>query len=235
MRAASWTTPAILEVLGRGRWFAGLAADFQRGLVEGGRVRVLTVGERLFSRGDDGDGLYAILDGAVRVCAVTGDGKEIVLTRVEAPLWFGEIAVFDRQARTHDCLADGDVAALHVPLQAVDALLHSAPLRWRDLGMLAASKLRLTFAMLEDAAHPLVIRLARRLLVLAEGHGARTQLASRPVVQVTQEQLASMLSVSRQSLNAALKDLEQRGLVRVSYGLVELKDGDGLRTLIGER
>jgi len=64
------------------------------------------------------DGLFAAVDGALRVTAVTAAGREVMLTRAEPPTCLGESAVFDRQPRTHDCLADGDSVVLHVPVAA---------------------------------------------------------------------------------------------------------------------
>ncbi len=222
---------AHLSVLRGGRWFADLDDDRQRALVQAGRVRGLVDGTRLFSRGDDGDGLYAVLAGALCITATTESGREVMLTRMEPPTWFGEIAVFDRQPRTHDVVADGDSEVLHVPLVALDALLLREPLFWRDLGLLLSGKLRLTFAALEDsAALPLRPRLARRLVMLAEGHGEHHPDAKR-TLEVTQEQLAAMLSSSRQSVNQALKELEQHGLVRVAYGQIVLVDLEALRAL----
>jgi CRP-like cAMP-binding protein len=231
MRAASSST-AHLARLRQGRWFSELDDGFQHALLAAARVRPLVDDERLFARGDAPDGLYAIIDGAVRITAVSEAGKELLLTRVEAPGWFGEIAVFDRQPRTHDCIADGDAVVMHIPLPALDGLLAAEPLRWRDLGLLVASKLRLTFEILEDSAHlPLALRLGRRLLVLAGGHGEWRDQHKR-VLDVTQEQLASMLSASRQSVNQALKDLEHRGIVKVSYGQIELLDHDAIAGLL---
>lgn len=220
-----------LSLLRRGRWFADLDDELQRALVDGGRERALPDKARLFSRGDDGDGLYAVLDGALCITATSESGRELLLTRMEPPTWFGEIAVFDRQPRTHNVVADGDSRVLQVPLAVLDDLLGRRPVFWRDLGLLASGKLRLAFSVLEDAAAlPLKPRLVRRLLVLAEGHGERTTGVQR-VLDVTQEQLAAMVSSSRQSVNQALKDLEQEGLLRVAYGQIMLIDVEGLRNL----
>jgi CRP/FNR family transcriptional regulator, cyclic AMP receptor protein len=72
--------------------------------------------------------------------------------------------------------------------------------------------------------------LQRRLVMLAEGHGEHHPDAKR-TLEVTQEQLAAMLSSSRQSVNQALKELEQHGLVRVAYGQIVLVDLEALRAL----
>ncbi len=230
-RSDADAAPAVLRHAARlrgGRWFAGLDEDFQRALLRAAHERTLASGERLFSRGDPPDGMFAVVDGALRVTAVTEAGREVVLTRAEPPAWLGEIAVFDRQPRTHDCIADGAAVVLHLPLAALDALLQQAPHRWRDLGVLVAGKLRLAFHVMEDAAAlPVAVRLARRLVLMSGGLGDQLDHARR-LVTVSQEQLASMLGVSRQTTNAALKDLEARGLIRLAYGQIELVDASTL-------
>jgi CRP-like cAMP-binding protein len=217
--------------LRRGRWFAGLDAPLQAALLDVAHERSLHDRERLFARGDPPDGLFAVVDGALRLTAVTAAGREVVLTRAESPAWLGEIAVFDRQPRTHDCIADGPSLVLHVPLAPLDDLLRAEPRWWRDLGVLVAGKLRLAFHVLEDAAaFPVVVRLARRLVMLSGGLGDELDHARR-VVAVSQDELASMLGASRQTVNGALKELQARSLVHVAYGQIELIDSDGLLAL----
>ncbi len=218
-----------IEGLRTGRWFAGLPEALQHGLLDAAVVRALVPGERLFSRGDPPDGLYAAVDGSIRVTGVTDTGKEILLALVEPPGWFGEISVFDGSPRTHDATAQSAATVLRVPPVALEALLDAQPRAWRDLGLLLAAKLRLTFAALEDAVGlPLAVRLARRLLVTAGAHGEWSD-RSRRIVELRQEQLATMLGSSRQTVNTVLKDYEARGLLRVAYGQIEILDLEGLR------
>lgn len=212
-----------------GRWFAGLPEAFREGLLAAATLRELPAGTRLFSRGDAPDGLYAVLDGGLRISAVGDAGREAVLAIVEPPQWFGEIAVFDRLPRTHDAVAVVDSAVLHVASGPLEALLAAEPTRWRDLGLLVTSKLRLAFTTLEDTALlPLLPRLARRLVMMADGYGEFTD-RSRRVLKARQELLAAMVASSRQSTNQALKELEGQGLLRLAYGEIELLDLPGLR------
>ena len=55
----------------------------------------------------------------------------------------------------------------------------------------------------------------------------------RRVLQLSQEQLALMLSLSRQTTNQILKGLEQDGAVRLSYGEIEILDPQLLERLAG--
>ncbi|MFZ5443442.1 MAG: Crp/Fnr family transcriptional regulator [Myxococcota bacterium] len=217
------------ELLLAGRWFLGLPAAFQDALLGAATVRTLAEGERLFSRGDAPDGLYAVLEGGVRAAGVSEAGKEAVLAVVEPPQWFGEIAVFDGLARTHDATAVVTSKVIHVPLAALMRMLDEHPAWWRELALLVTAKLRLAFVMMEDTALlPLASRVARRLVLLAEGYGEWAD-RSRRVVKVRQELLAAMLSASRQSINQVLKELEARGLIKVAYGELEIVELGGLR------
>ncbi len=216
-------------LLRTGRWFGGLPGEFQQRLFEAGLVRTVPKSEWLFARGDPPNGLFAVLDGAIHITATASSGKEVLLTLIEPPLWFGEIGIFDRLPRTHDAVAGEKSIVLHVPAQALEVILEREPRHWRDLGLLIATKLRLALIAMEDSAVlPIADQVARRLLMAVERYGEWRDRTSR-VIDLRQEQLATMLSTSRQTVNHVLKDLEGRGIVRLSYRHIEILDLDGLR------
>jgi CRP/FNR family cyclic AMP-dependent transcriptional regulator len=218
------------EFLRSGRWFASLPEELQDALVDAGRLRTLGADEHLFARGEPPTGLFALLDGAIRVSGTSESGREALLALLEPPAWFGEISVFDGQPRTHDAISDGESRVVQVPQAPLLQLLDGNPRWWRDLGLLAAGKLRLAFIAMEDMVLlPIAQRLARRLSLMAEGYGERS---GRRTVEVSQDQLAMMVSTSRQTANQVLKEMEHKGLIRVSYGSIEILDLDGLRRLI---
>lgn len=216
------------ERLLNGHWFSGLPTSLQDSLLGAAQVRRLDAGQRLFSRGDKPCGLYAVAEGAIRIGAVAQSGKEALLTLVEPPYWFGEISLFDGQPRTHDAYAEGVTVLLQVPQASLLALLDREPRHWRDFALLMSQKLRLAFIALEEMSlFPAAPRLARRLLMIAEGYGDAS--GPRRTLQLAQEQLAQMLAISRQTTNQILKDLEAQGIVRLGYGEIEIVDLDGLR------
>ncbi|MBB1518733.1 Crp/Fnr family transcriptional regulator [Aquipseudomonas guryensis] len=210
-----------------GHWFSHLPAALQQALLDQASERQLSGGQRLFRRGDPPCGLYAVLDGAIRVGAVNRDGKEALLTLVEPPYWFGEISLFDGQPRTHDAYAEGPTRLLQVPQNALLALLEQQPHYWREFALLMSQKLRLAFIALEEMSLlPAAPRLARRLLLITEGYG---ETGPRRVIHLAQEQLALMLALSRQTTNQILKELEARGALRLNYGEIEILDLECLR------
>ena len=215
-----------------GHWFRHLPGDLQRSLLAAARLRTLAAGQWLFKRGDPPCGLYAVLDGAVRISAVNAQGKEAVLSLVETPYWFGEICLFDNLPRTHDALATGACRLLQVPQAAMLGILEQHPLFWREMALLMSHKLRLSLINIEQTSlMPASERLAHRLLMIAQGYGEVEQ--ARRVLHLPQEDLAAMLGLSRQTINSLLKALEQQGIIGLSYGAIEIRDLNGLRLAAG--
>jgi CRP-like cAMP-binding protein len=213
-----------------GQWFSHLPVPFQDSLLAAARLRRLSSGQLLFKRGDPPCGLYAVLEGSVRIGAVSEQGKEALLSLVEPPHWFGEICLFDGQARTHDAFAVGTCTLLHSPQAALLKVLDEQPVYWRQLALLMSHKLRLTFINLEQLSlMPAPARLAHRLLMIAAGYGEIDP--PRRVLQLPQEQLASLLSLSRQTTNQLLKELQGQGILNLKYGEIEIIDADRLRAL----
>lgn len=220
-------TDTLRQQLNAGHWFSHLPEPLQHDLLSQASVRQLNAGQPLFRRGDPPCGLYAVLDGAIRVGAVSRNGKEALLTLVEPPYWFGEISLFDGQPRTHDAYAEGPTRLLQVPQTALQDLLEQQPHYWREFALLMSQKLRLAFIALEEMSLlPAAPRLARRLLLITEGYG---ETGPRRVIHLAQEQLALMLALSRQTTNQILKELEARGALRLTYGEIEILDLDCLR------
>src|SRR5690606_21769976 len=97
-----WITPDILGLLRADPWFGSVPPDFEQDLLALATLRRLQAGAHLFFRGDAPDGLYAMLEGSLRVAGVTEAGKDAILSLVDAPSWFGEIALFAPLPRTHN-------------------------------------------------------------------------------------------------------------------------------------
>lgn len=224
-----------LPTLARGRWFAGLPAELAQALLGMAQLRALQAGEALFLRGDPACGLYAVVRGAVDISGAGGhsdQGRAALLTRLEPPAWFGEIALFDRAVRTHDARAAAACTLVHVPQEPLLAWLDRHPAHWHALALLLTDKLRTAFIAIEELAlTPAPQRLARRLVMMAEGYGqwSGSAPASRRSIALSQEDLSLMLSISRQTANQILRDLQARELVRVHRGAIEICDLDGLR------
>ena len=223
-------TQRQLAVLNSSEWFAALEPGFQQAVLASSRVIAVDAGKPVFHRGDPCDGIYCVLSGAVRFGAIAPSGRELIVAVIEAPEWFGEIALIDGGLRTHDAWADVPSTLLHLPLRHLTRILGSDPRVWQHLGRLVVRKLRVALSLLEDMAlEPPRVRLARCLINLFEGYGRRKAVPPCRV-RVSQERLGMMLSLTRQTVNELLRQMEKESIIECERGGVRVLDPGRLRT-----
>src|SRR5262245_34041098 len=222
-------TPKQLAVLKSSEWFAALEPAFQGAVLASSHVMVLDAGKPVFHRGDPSNGIYCVLSGAVRFGGIVPSGRELIVAVIEAPEWFGEIALFDGGVRTHDAWVDAPSTLLHLPHRDLTRILANDPGGWQHMGRLLVRKLRVALSLLEDMAlEPPRVRLARCLINLFEGYGRR-KAASRFRVRVSQERLGMMLSLTRQTVNELLRQMEKESIIECERGGVRVLDHGRLR------
>lgn len=194
--------------------------------------RPLAAGQSLFLKGSRPDALFGVVSGCLRVSVAGANGREAVIAMLEPGHWFGEVSLLVGQARVYDTVAVEASEIAIVDAAAFHTLVNSRPDVLMAFTRLVCLRLRQALAWIDDAIlMPLPERLASRLLALqaeATGAASATQPASLPL---SQEDLAMMLGVSRQSVNRVLRQWEGEGLVALHYGRIELLNAAALARL----
>lgn len=219
------STLPLLATLSLNPWFGGMPVSEQRALLGAAVLLRLNPGEMLFRQGDEvsggSGGFYGLLGGTLKASTLREDGREAILALLEAGNWFGEISLIDGLPRTHDATALAPAEVLAVPGRAFQALMKRNAFA-RSVSLLLATRVRSLYGMVEDATlRSTRARVARRLLLLARGDASPAGDA-RPVLPVSQEALAMMLGITRQTLSKELKVLVARGAIALGYGRIEI-------------
>jgi CRP-like cAMP-binding protein len=209
-------------------WFRGLCVELQDYLIKHSSLITLEKGQFLYRRGEQSYGLYAVLGGALALGTVGADGKEALLAVLGPTAWVGEISLFDALPRPNDATAVSRTLLLHVPEAALQSLLDATPRYWRDFALLMAQRLRVLFENTEAIALlPAAQRVANRLLMIAGGYSGLNAAQSR--IRLSQDSLASMVSLSRQTTNQLLRNLENQRIVSLKSGEIAILDFERLR------
>lgn len=235
IRTSEPVPAGLLAALRSHTWFAACDERFQLALLAEGRLHHLSAGDTLFARGQEGDGLCCVVAGALKGVSVNPrDGSQRLWLYLEPYHWFGEISSLDAQPRVLDAVADQDSRVLVVPRARLEAWLYQHPEHWRELARLACSKLRWMLAASEDQdTLPLAQQVARRLVLSSSNMGQAPWGHWRRRVRLPQEFLASMLGVSRQTVNKALRELEGEGLLQLGYAEIEILQLEALTRRAG--
>lgn len=203
---------------------ASLDEELRRRVMSVARRRVFKRNEVIFHEGDPGDTLHLVLKGHVAIRVSTPMGERATLTVLGPGEAFGELALLSDDAErsaTAAAVEGAETMSLH--RRDFAEIRRADPTVERMLVTALSSRVgRLTGHLVEALYEPVEVRLARRLLALAETYddaGAETV-----TVPLTQEDLASMAGTTRPTANRILKELEDAGVVAVARGRIEVVD-----------
>lgn len=198
-----------------------LSAPVQAALLAVSHRRMLAPGDSLFLKGSMPDALFGVVQGTLRVSVTAQNGREAVIAVLQPGHWFGEVSLLVGQERVYDTFATEPTEMAVVSAPDFHRLIASSFEIHMAFTRLIGLRLRQALRWIDDAIlSPLPARLAHRLLMLADPAGTEGQ---GPVgIAVSQEDLAMMLGVSRQSVNRQLKLWEDAGLLRLEYKRIVL-------------
>ena len=95
----------LLKKMSVNTWFDGLPIAERKALLAVAIEQEVSPGEAVYRRGDASGGFYGVLSGVFRVTASGEDGREGILSVLEAGHWFGETSMVDGEIRPHDVVA----------------------------------------------------------------------------------------------------------------------------------
>lgn len=205
-----------MELLG------GLPDDERRAVLAEARRRKFARREVLFHEGDPADTVHLVERGRVAIRITSALGSVVTLDVVGPGGFVGELALLPPA---------GPRSASAVALERVETrVLRAATfdeLRARHpavtdvvLGLLGDRVRTLNARLIEALYVPADVRVLRRLVETVELYGAPDDT----VVPLTQEDLAGLAGTTRETVNRVLRREEERGVVALGRGRVDVLD-----------
>ena len=188
----------------------------------------LSNGQVLFERGDDGDALFAIIDGALEISVHSEDGRKLALDKMTKGDLLGEIALFDPGPRTATVTATAPTHLLRIRNGDVLAAVRSNPELGTDLIRLAGERLRWMNAQIgEQAFLPIAARLARKILYLLGDQDD----GGDDTLPMSQANLAEFVGATREAVSKTLSEWKREEIVDVSRGTIRVLDRDTMERI----
>ena len=234
MTIHDWTVADGRAFLARHDLLGHLSGGELERLLAYARVERLDKGRVLFRKGDPGDRLFVILDGRVKIGAVSEDGKEAVFNVLGRGEVFGEIALLDGKARTADATAMADCHLLVLDRADFIPFLEGHPEVAARLIAVLCERVRWVSQNYEDALFlDLPGRLARKLLTLADAYGVPVAGGGTRIdFRLSQQEFGEMAGVTRESVNKHMRVWQDRGLIDFEHGQVTIRDPARLEKLV---
>jgi CRP/FNR family transcriptional regulator len=217
------------DVLSKLPLFAALSHDAGTALRGAMKREQFNRSDVIFDEGDQGDKLYAVIEGKVKIARTAADGRESLQTVLGPGEMFGELSLFDPRPRTAGAVALTDSVLASLAHDALRPWIMDHPDVAVQLLQALVQRLRRTNDVMADLVFSDVpSRVAKALLGLAERFGQPIPEGIHVVHDLTQEELAQLVGASRETVNKALADFSGRGWIRIESRAVVIKDVEGL-------
>ena len=186
-------------------------------------------GASIFSKGDPGNSLVAVISGTVKISVSSPDGRSAILNLIGPGEIFGEVAVLDGQARTADATANTNCEIFVIDRREFLPFVRSQPALAMKFIELLCARLRWTSDQVEQVIlQDLPGRLASALIRLTERHklaqGGHT-------IAITQQEISEMVGMTRESINKQLRAWAARNWVRLEHGAIVVLEAEPLQAL----
>jgi len=211
--------------------FAHLTDPELQRIGEVARTRAFPKQSVILFESDPGDALYVVRGGEVKVVLTGEDGKEVILSILKDGDFFGEMSLIDDRPRSANVVATVDSMLLVLRREDFQACLEENPRI--AFGLLRELSLRLRQA--DEKIGGLVLldvngRIARLLLTLADEHDGLSVPRT-----VTHHTIAQMIGSTRETVSRALREFQDRQLIRVTRDRIAVVDRAGLEHLASAR
>lgn len=197
-------------------------------------------GMAVFFQGEPVDALYVIEMGAVKASVVDPGGQEHILHVLGPGDFFPHVGLLDGGPAPGTAQAMEETAVWAIRREDFFRILAETPaMAVRMVAVLGRQIRRLQGLIQEMAAANVPARLARALLRLAEEHGEPPEQARRAAgagpgtvrvtVQLSRQELASLVGTTRETVSRVLAAFRREGLVTTEGGRLLLPDVERLR------
>lgn len=187
----------------------------------------------LFRQGEEARGLFVVVSGGVKIYQSGPDGREQTLYVEKPGHSLAEIPLFDGSPYPASARAAEESRILFLPRDAFEWLYRNNPdiadATIRELGRRLRRLVRLVDRL---ALKSVPARVAATLLELATSGGCARD-GGELVLKRTQEELASELGTTRESVSRALSTLRRERIIQMTDQTVRILDFEALRDTSG--
>lgn len=222
-----------VEALQRTPIFGAVDADALKALAASVRERKLSRGEILFTRGEQANGLYVIVSGAIRAYRESKDGREQTIHVETAGATLAEVAVFDYGVYPSTTMAEEDTVVLFIHRDTVTEFLRNNPDAALAALKVLASRLRKVTLRLEGVT---LQDVGQRLAQLLLERAAKAEPSDGKISFVLKEphqRIAANLGTVREVIARQLRRFANEGLIEVNGRNITILNADRLRAKIG--
>jgi len=187
----------------------------------------------IFLENEDGDKLYVILKGSVKIIKASESGEEIILAILREGEFFGDMSLLDNKPRSATVITNEDCQLMIINRSSFEKMVITYPKISLKLMKELTSRLRKADELIGSLAFINVNgRIAGLLLQLADERGIETDGGVLIKARPTHQEIANMVISSRETVTRVLKQFEEKELISMSGKDITILNRENIRNTI---
>ncbi|MCK4532879.1 Crp/Fnr family transcriptional regulator [bacterium] len=189
--------------------------------------------EDIFSEGDEGDKLYIVISGLIKIFKISSGERIKTLALLKKGDFFGEMAILDKELRSATAQAMEDTEMMVIDNKSFRLLLKD------NSGMLFNMIETLCFRLREANKQIQIMtfqnimgRTAAALLNLAARSGEKTQKGIKINMEITHQELANLVGTAREIITKVLSSFKRNGYLIIDDHYITIIDKEKLKEVI---
>ncbi|MBM3227027.1 MAG: Crp/Fnr family transcriptional regulator [Candidatus Tectomicrobia bacterium] len=179
---------------------------------------------------DPGSALYILKSGLVKITIEDQHGYEMILRILYPTDFFGEMSLLDGMPRSATVTTQEVSEVLTIAREHFLHIVEKSPKLLLKMTAVLSKRLRKANELIHSLAFFDVYgKVARVLLNLAAERGRVTEQGTVIDMRLTQQELADLAGMTRETMARTLREFQQAGCIRVESGIISILALDMLR------
>jgi CRP/FNR family transcriptional regulator, cyclic AMP receptor protein len=175
-------------------------------------------GYRIFSQGEEGNSVFYLQSGTVKIAVTSSAGKEAVVALLRAGDFFGEGCIAGQPLRVSTAIATEPATVLEIEKKEMIRVIHEEhEFSDRFVAHMLKRNVRIEEDLVDQLFNSSEKRLARALLLVARyGNNEKPE---KIVAQISQETLAEMIGTTRSRVSYFMNKFRRLGFIKYNGGI----------------
>lgn len=207
--------------------FKNLTEDDLEEIRRLGRIEEKTFvkGSHIFKKGDIKEDFYFLVKGSIKVYKIDPEGKRYIIASFNKSVIFGEVYAYLKEPFDFWAEADEDSQVIVISnFRNLLESLESQRLKLNFIELLAKKSLKLSKKNQINSQSKLKQKIAAYLLA--------NEKSGEVYIDISREELADYLAVSRPSLSRSLSQMAKEDLITIKDRQIKIKDIASLKNIV---
>lgn len=200
---------SLIQTFQRVKHFQSLTENQCAAIVNAGQIRIFPAGTIIYRDGEEGAGMFVLLEGHVHLTKLGPQGQQIILAEINPVIMFNEVTVLDGGVNPTTAIAMQECLTWQIGYAEFQSLLQTWPTIGIALLPLLARRLRMFIAQCEDLSFRSTLARTAKLLLNLSARG------TQPIVrrEYSNEVLAAHIGTVPEVVSRSLQVLHKRGMI----------------------